>query len=209
MRKPIDCLSSLGLAAALALQSGLLFSSPSATAADAIPIAGVESTRLWFIELNGPPTAEGSTPAAVRAEKDTLRRNARARGIRFQERRSFDTLWNGLSVSADPLAIAQLRRLEGVKAVFPVIQIPRPDSLVDDGSCADLATAVSMTGADVARSQLGYSGAGIRVGVIDTGIDVNHPLLGGSGVSGNGQPGDADFPNLRVVTGYDFVGDAY
>lgn len=209
MPKTVASPPGLGLVAALALQSGLLFGSLPATAADAIPVAEVESTRLWFIELNGPPTADGSSAASVRAEKDTLRRNARARGIRFQERRAFDTLWNGLSVSADPAAIAQLRRLEGVKAVFPVVQIPRPDAFADPGNVADMATAVSMTGADIARSQLGYTGAGVRVGIIDTGIDVNHPLLGGSGTSGNGQPGDPDFPNVRVVTGFDFVGDAY
>jgi minor extracellular serine protease Vpr len=51
---------------------------------------------------------------------------------------------------------------------------------------------------------MGYTGAGIKVGVIDTGLDYDHPLLGG-----NGTPGSTPFPSSRVQYGYDFVGDAY
>ncbi len=55
-----------------------------------------------------------------------------------------------------------------------------------------------MTGADIAQNQLGLTGAGVKVGIIDTGVDVNHPDLG-----------NGPFPNSRVIQGYDFVGDAY
>ncbi len=61
-----------------------------------------------------------------------------------------------------------------------------------------------MTGADVAYSELGLTGEGIRVGVIDSGIDIDHPDLGGSGTNGT-----TPFPSPRVKWGYDFVGDAY
>ena len=62
----------------------------------------------------------------------------------------------------------------------------------------DLAFALSLTGADIAQNQLGLSGTGIKVGIIDTGIDYDHPDLGG----GFG-------PGYKVAYGYDFVGDAY
>ncbi|MCW5634225.1 MAG: S8 family serine peptidase [Rubrivivax sp.] len=42
------------------------------------------------------------------------------------------------------------------------------------------------------------------VGIIDTGIDIDHPAFGGGGV-----PGGTAFPSARVVAGYDFVGDAF
>jgi subtilisin family serine protease len=58
--------------------------------------------------------------------------------------------------------------------------------------------ALAMTGADVAQNELGLTGTGVKVGVIDTGIDWQHPDLGG----GFG-------PGFRVATGFDFVGDRY
>ncbi|MCB0913155.1 MAG: S8 family serine peptidase, partial [Propionibacteriaceae bacterium] len=63
-----------------------------------------------------------------------------------------------------------------------------------------------MIGADVAQVS-GYDGEGVKVGVIDTGIDYNHPDLGGSGTEGN----NADFglSAPRVKYGWDFVGDDY
>ena len=36
-----------------------------------------------------------------------------------------------------------------------------------------------MAGADVAQSELGYTGKSIKVAVMDTGIDYDHPDLGG------------------------------
>ena len=55
-----------------------------------------------------------------------------------------------------------------------------------------------MTGADVAQSDLGYTGEGIKVAVMDTGIDYDHPDLGGCFGSG-----------CRVAFGFDFVGDDF
>lgn len=52
--------------------------------------------------------------------------------------------------------------------------------------------AKGMTGADIAQNELGLTGKGVKVGVIDTGIDVDHPAFKG-----------------RIVAGYDFVGDDY
>ena len=57
---------------------------------------------------------------------------------------------------------------------------------------------VAMIGADIAQSELGYTGAGIRVAVMDTGIDYDHPDLGG-----------CFGPGCRVAMGYDFVGDDF
>ncbi len=61
-----------------------------------------------------------------------------------------------------------------------------------------------MTGAKAAQDVRGLTGNGIKVGIIDTGIDIDHPALGGGGT-----PGTTPFPSARVAYGYDFVGDAY
>ena len=63
---------------------------------------------------------------------------------------------------------------------------------------------MALTGANIAQNSLGLTGAGVKVGIIDTGIDIDHPAFGGSGT-----PGSTSFPTERVAYGYDFVGDAY
>ena len=55
-----------------------------------------------------------------------------------------------------------------------------------------LEKSVPLIGADLPRN-LGFEGEGIRIGVIDTGIDYNHPDLFGFG------------PDGKVVGGYDYV----
>jgi minor extracellular serine protease Vpr len=154
-----------------------------------------ESTNLWFVELTGRPTADGNTAAAVRQEQNQFRNAARGAGLRYQERFAFQTLWNGFSIQMDASQLTKLTRINGVKAVYPVVTMS-----FDPGVeiSPELATALAMTGADVAQSELGYTGAGIRVAVMDTGVDYHHPDLGG-----------CFGPGCRVVAGWDFVGDAF
>ena len=61
----------------------------------------------------------------------------------------------------------------------------------------DLFNAIRMTGADQVQEE-GITGAGVKVGVIDTGIDYTHPDLG----QGFG-------PGFKVEGGFDLVGNAY
>ena len=46
----------------------------------------------------------------------------------------------------------------------------------------ELETALAMTGADIAQSELGFDGTGVKVAVMDTGTDYDHADLGGDGI---------------------------
>lgn len=190
----------LASAAAAALSLGLVH----AHAAQSVPAQAAEQTRHWFVEFNSLPTIEGTKLEKVRAEKAAFRQAAKAAGISFKERRSFDVLFNGLSIEAGPAERAKIARLPGVKAMYPVevIQAPKPIK-VEGQEGPQMDTALKMTGADQLQA-MGITGAGIKVGIIDTGVDYDHPAFGGTGV-----PGGTRFPTARVAYGYDFVGDAY
>ncbi len=159
----------------------------------------VEATDLWFVELASPPVADGGQLVDVRMDKTNFRAAAARAGLRYSERFAFDTLWNGLSIQIEPSELLKLTRVSGVKALYPVARVPIPETTPVFGP--ELATALAMTGANVAQTELGLSGAGIRVAVMDTGIDYNHPDLG-----------DCSFledEDCRVATGWDFVGDDF
>ena len=155
-----------------------------------------ETPTAWFIQFGAAPRVKGGSANVQANERALFRSTALAERIAYTERYDFRTLFNGISVNAGPAQIAKLARLPGVTAVFPVdiIAMPQPEQ----GLAPELYTALAMTGADVAQSDLGLTGAGIKVGVIDSGIDYHHPDLGGAFGPGN-----------RVAYGWDFVGDDF
>ena len=96
-------------------------------------------------------------------------------------------------VQADSTAKRQLERLGGVVALYPVqkVKLPKPQ-VVQAPAQPQMFTARGMTGADIANNELGLTGKGVKVGIIDSGIDIDHPAFKG-----------------RIIKQYDFVGDAY
>jgi minor extracellular serine protease Vpr len=143
-----------------------------------------EGNQLWFVELQ--------TSAA------TFRARAASSSIVYAERFAFNRLWNGLSVVASEAEAGRIGRVAGVRAVFPVLTFGL-DPVPDDALEPEMKYALAMTGADKAQEGPdGVTGAGIKVAVIDTGVDYHHPDLGGGFGAG-----------FHVAHGYDFVGDRY
>jgi subtilisin family serine protease len=156
-----------------------------------------ETKGSWFVELESEPASAGTDTRTLTAERQEFRAAAEDADVDYSVRRTFHTLFNGYSINMDSAQLGKLRRTEGVKAIYPMTQIEIPET-VPAGNEPDLATALGMTGADIAQNELGLTGEGVRVAVMDSGIDVDHPDLGGPG-----------FPNNRVLAGYDLVGDDY
>ena len=160
-----------------------------------------EAFGAWFVELAGAPVADGGNAAKLTAQKKKFHADAKKAGVSYQTRYEFQKLWNGLSIDVSPSLLENVLALPNVRAVYPVGTVSIPET--SPASIPDLETALKMTGADIAQSDLGYTGEGVKVAVMDTGIDLDHPDLGGDGTAG------APFPNSRVVAQWDFVGDAY
>ncbi|MFD8754321.1 S8 family serine peptidase [Kitasatospora sp. NPDC059577] len=119
------------------------------------------------------------------------------------------TLLTGLAVEAPADRLPALRALPGVRAVHPIVAKRR-----------DNAHSVPLTGAPQVwaggSAPAGNTGKGVRIGIIDSGIDYTHADFGGPGTEEafrsveRGKPAPpALFPNAKVIGGKDLVGDDY
>lgn len=159
----------------------------------------------YFVQLAGPSTTEGGSLAAIESSREQFLSNAADAGAQIQVDSEFDSLWNGVSITvAEGASLVDLAASESVVAIFPVGVIDAPERPETTEIAPDLFSAVTMTGADIVQSELGFTGEGVRIGIIDTGIDYDHPDFGG-----NGSPDSTTYPTEKVAFGYDFVGDAY
>ena len=122
-------------------------------------------------------------------------------------RSQVQTAYNGIKVSVARKDAAALAQLPGVAAVHRV-QLAEPTN----------ATSVPYLGVDQVWQNNGYTGEGIKVAIIDTGIDYTHATFGGPGTkeafaaatASNTTNDDWFGPDApRVKGGWDFVGDAY
>jgi subtilisin family serine protease len=178
----------------------------------AVPNAYIVELKPGSASLNG-----RSEPMHARFHK-----RAEDAKVDYQVRREFtDTsLFHGLSVDLtrdeDKHALEQLPE---VQKVWPVLQVSRPTPVGTFGSAtratnvtvgspgAGLSTDIlrgenytidynlKMAGVDLLHSH-GIKGKGVKIAIIDTGVDYNHPALGG----GFG-------PGKKVAFGRNYVTD--
>ncbi|MDP1899084.1 MAG: S8 family serine peptidase [Rubrivivax sp.] len=140
--------------------------------------------------------------ASIKSKQDALMAQIRALG--GTELARVGKAYNALVISADASKLAQIAKLPGVTALRPVI-----DHQIS------LTTTVPYIGAK-ALQDLGLTGAGVKIAVLDSGIDYTHKYLGGSGLVADftvaaaaaaGAPPAGLFPTAKVIGGYDFVGE--
>ncbi|KAI9004023.1 peptidase S8/S53 domain-containing protein, partial [Phycomyces nitens] len=98
-------------------------------------------------------------------------------------------LFNGLSFGLNGLddkehnaALKTVLDQKNVKAVYPVRVIKRPNVTFEKALSKDKTSSIlphAMTQVDRVHSELKKFGKGVKVGVVDTGVDYLHPALGG------------------------------
>ncbi|GAB4074804.1 serine protease Vpr [Barrientosiimonas marina] len=82
---------------------------------------------------------------------------------------TYETLFSGLALKGDPWRLDQLRSLPFVKTIHPVVTY-ETQTTVSDSATADSVLPATL-------NKTAYTGKGVQVAVIDTGIDYNHPDL--------------------------------
>ncbi|BFH68199.1 hypothetical protein J27TS7_30490 [Paenibacillus dendritiformis] len=93
-------------------------------------------------------------------------------------RYEFNNVFNGFSVSIPANKVDDLLTIPGVKAVFPNVDIQAiPNEPSAHGDSTYMHKSAPHIGAKHLWEDLGLEGKGIKVGVLDTGVDYNHPSL--------------------------------
>ena len=110
----------------------------------------------------------------------------------------------GVAVTAGAAQVRELAALPQVRSVRKVLPKTTTNS-----------SAVQLTRALQVWRQTGPLGDGVRIGIVDTGIDYTHANYGGPGTPEAYAAIDptttnpAVFPTAKVIGGYDFAGDGY
>ena len=118
---------------------------------------------------------------------------------------SVQTAYNGIAAKIDASILPQLRGNADVKAVHRL-----PIHYIDNSTSVPF-----IKGVDAWAATGGNAGQGVKIAIIDTGVDYTHANFGGPGTvaayTGNNraiiEPGT--FPTGKVIAGRDFAGDAY
>src|SRR5712671_4572578 len=226
--------NSVRAALALALAFGILGSTNSG-AVRPVPMADSDNlvTPAWtprgvskapitvVVQLTGDSVAEQQAVAGRRldrSEKDRIKSQLRSQqeglrgsieGLGGTVVANYQAAYNGVKVRIDQERARALATLPGVVAVRP-LQLMKPDNI----------RGIPLIGAPTVWQNLGLHGEGVKVAIIDTGIDYTHANFGGPGTSAaydaahKAEKAPAN-PALfgpkapRIKGGIDLVGDSY
>lgn len=169
-------------------------------------------------EQNLPSKAQQrATTAKVEAQQDTMIGRAKSLGAKTLGRATKAVNVVAMTVPSD--RIDDLAALPGVVSVKPIATYTTDEGEDPSGSLEQAADYVQATQV----RQAGYDGTGVRVAVLDSGIDFTHRNLGGPGttaaydtcyaqhdVAPSGDCAKLFGPNApKVKGGYDFVGETW
>jgi subtilisin family serine protease len=186
-------------------------------------LADAEGTVTAFVQLDTPSgldvAEDGGDAAAVLAATDQVAQvaeavvpeastGARATAVVPQRIATLANLVSGTLVTGDAAQVRDLAASDEVVAVY------RVTTKTADNSSSDAFTRALQVWQDT-----GQTGEGVRIGVIDTGIDYTHAAFGGPGTveayaAAYGEDGTQPVPEglydpAKYLGGYDFAGPLY
>jgi minor extracellular serine protease Vpr len=171
-------------------------------------LAGAAGANRVIIRLSADSAAnafvKGADTArakqAAKAQQDAFLGSVRAADPNARVIGQVQAVLNAVFVEVDAAALPRLAKDPRVVRIVPV-----------GNYLLDLSETVPYIGAAAVQAT-GFDGTGIKVAVLDSGIDYLHAALGGSGNPADFAANNPDiietgtFPTAKVVGGYDFTG---
>ncbi|MBC7419993.1 MAG: S8 family serine peptidase [Bdellovibrio sp.] len=166
---------------------------------------------------NGKPVVDAKLLAAILKEQDEFIKALKELSTEIQVIYRYKMVLNGLAILA-PIELAEkLKTLGEITSVETAGNFLPPKTMeLSNSVLAPIfkdRNSAKFVGAEK-LNQMGITGKGISVGIIDTGIDYTHAMFHGIGTEEaykavNPSGPAVGFPNDRVVGGIDLVGTAY
>lgn len=189
-----------------------------------------DSHAFFLVKLKSPPifsTLKTQTSTqidanllkTVTAEQDAVIKELSTLSSEIKIIYRYRMLINGVAIVAPTALAEKIGELAGVAHLESAGQFSRPvlpksnQGLLGSAKSLAARNSTKFIGATEGHAQ-GLRGQGVRVGIIDSGIDFTHAMLGGDGLEATFKSVNVDqptplFPNQKVVGGIDFVGSKY
>ena len=156
-----------------------------------------EPTGDFALILNQPPSQNRTAQTEIRAAQQSIQKELSKRGIPYIGAAS--TLVNAVFVRLPMKRAGELQTVPGVRTTVFLPPLHR-----------HLNRALDLVNASAAWSQVGgqaNAGAGVKIAVIDSGIDQNHPAMQDPSLqTPSGYPlGNASFTNSKVIVARSYV----
>lgn len=172
------------------------------------------------VKQNGKLVVDQTLKQAILAEQDQEIKALQALSPEIQVLYRYRLVLNGLAVVAPKSLENQLKQMDQVSDIDSDSQFERMAPAPTPGSAPESAIDLqshnsgTFIGAAKVRDELKFTGKGITVGVIDTGIDYTHAMFGGAGTpeayrAVDPAAANPQFPTDKVVGGIDLVGTDY
>ena len=135
----------------------------------------VEMDAISMLEAKH--TGRGQSMAKLQAERDQILAELdKITEVEFN--RDYFHVFSGLSLNIPENQIPKLMAIPGVRAVYPDVEYTvTMDDISADEITPEMIYSGPYIGAERAWNELGYTGEGMTVAVIDTGCDYTHPDL--------------------------------